>query len=295
MKPPVRSDKNPPRRRSLADAITQVLSTNEPRPKEVHPSLLGGRDNPFQLGAISSVGGPLPQPMAERVFNNIDALDGDYYGGNPAKRALRQVRDNMGAYRMQERPVDTANHEPPNQESIDGFARYLGLPQPNRSLEPSPYNPTNAREKGVYVRAPRVWDALLSARSIPFSSPFGESGRGGDYIRPRPSITDPRRSAVRMMLDATEAGPAHILGDDIFEEDNMSAALLANFTLDKGEDEEGPYISLYDRYDLDRVPLADKVVGQPFEIYDRLYYDPETYEPRRVPKPMEALTARGRP
>jgi hypothetical protein len=291
MKPPVRSDKNPPRRRSLADAITRVLSTNEPRPKEMHPSLEGGRDNPFQLGAISSVGGPLPQRAAERIFNNIDATDGDYYGNRPAKRALGRVADNIGFNEWQNSPID-----PVNKESIDGFARYLGLPQPNRSLEPSPYNPTNAREKGVYVRAPRIWDAMLSTASIPLTGSYGEQDRGMHYIRPRPSIADPARRAVRMMLDATEAGPVRIAGDDIFEQGvNQSTGLLANFTLDHGEDEEGTYISLYDRYDLDRVPLADKVVGQPFEIYDRLYYDPETYEPRRVPKPAEALTARRRP
>jgi hypothetical protein len=46
---------------------------------------------------------------------------------------------------------------------------------------------------------------------------------------------------------------------------------LANLTLDKGKDEKGEYISVYDVYDFD-VP-GQKAVGKPFEIFDRIYID----------------------
>ena len=49
---------------------------------------------------------------------------------------------------------------------------------------------------------------------------------------------------------------------------------LANVTIDKGFDERGDYFSIYDIYDFD-IP-GEKLVGTPYEIYDRVYFDPET-------------------
>ena len=44
---------------------------------------------------------------------------------------------------------------------------------------------------------------------------------------------------------------------------------LANLTVDRGEDENGEYFSVYDKYDF-AVPGAE-LVGNPYEIYDRYY------------------------
>jgi hypothetical protein len=119
-------------------------------------------------------------------------------------------------------------------------------------------------------------------------------------IRPIPSLKarGGAAPAVRMMVDATEGGPARLRGDDLFLDGNNSGALLANFTMDRGEDERGPYISIYDRYDLDQVPLSDRLVGRPWEYYDRIHYNPDTYEPladneEDVPSPQRAA-AEGR-
>lgn len=284
MKPPVKAKR--PRPRSIAEAITQVLSTNRPE-RDIHPSLLGGRNNPVQLGAVSSVGGRLPQRAAERIFSSVDAGSPEYYESSPMRAAARKVL-NGDSIARRDNAINAAGAE-----SVDGFARYLGLPQPNRSLEPSPHNPARAKERGVYVRAPRAWDAILSAEDLYFASPRGvahEDEGGAHYVRRRPSIKSRDASGVRMILDAVDAGPARISGDALSTMGNQSTDLLANFTMDHGEDENGPYVSLYDRYDLDRVPLADRTVGRPFEIYDRMYYDPATYEPRRAPRVLDAIT-----
>jgi hypothetical protein len=272
--PPVR---RPRRRGSLKDAI-QTVFTQEPA-KEIAPNLRGGRDNPVVLGTMTSVDPRLPTAAAEHIYRNQDATDGDYYNldlGDYVDKAARLVR-NEGQWISPLEP-DTLNGE-----SDDGLARYLGLPQVNRSLDLSPYSPTRGTRRGGYVRVPRLREALLDAPGQEYSRVEGRDfSVPGNPIRRRPSMAAGAPGAVRMMLDATEAGPARISGDALYAEGdakNNSGALLANFTMDRGEDERGPYVSIYDRYDLNLVPLADRVVGRPWEYYDRIYYDPETYEP----------------
>jgi len=59
-------------------------------------------------------------------------------------------------------------------------------------------------------------------------------------------------------------------------------APLGQFTLEKGKDTKGNYVSYYDKWDLHPGFLKGKEVsdvypaGKPFEVYDRIYYDPKT-------------------
>ena len=54
--------------------------------------------------------------------------------------------------------------------------------------------------------------------------------------------------------------------------------LQGTYTVSKGEDEEGPYVSYYDKWDLAPKIAKYSRAGQPFDIYGRMYYDPDTYE-----------------
>lgn len=292
MYPPVRP--GPRMRGSLASAIQTVLSRHDEPAKEMAPHLRGGRDDPIILPmAYSGRPSRLPDRMAERVFENQDATSGDYYNG---------LRGAMRAAVGVSRGGSVQRSDRTNRESIDGFAHYLGVGEPHGSLEPSPYSPTRARQQGGYMRAPRVWDAMMGVEKLGYAPPgrpedyedFGEWSGAHNYVRRRPGLEgQPGPSTVRMLLDATEGGPAVIQGDGIYGKGNAAGGVLANFTLDRGQDERGPYISYYDRYDLDRVPLADRVVGRPFELYDRLYYDPDTLEPDVPPRtPLQAITRR---
>ena len=56
--------------------------------------------------------------------------------------------------------------------------------------------------------------------------------------------------------------------------------LQGTYTVSKGEDERGPYVSYYDKWDLAPKMAKYSRAGQPFDIYGRMYYDPETYEYR---------------
>jgi hypothetical protein len=54
---------------------------------------------------------------------------------------------------------------------------------------------------------------------------------------------------------------------------------MGNYTWTKGEDKKGHYIAYYDKWDLD-IPIEEYgFIGKPFEIYDRIYYNPDTFEP----------------
>lgn len=65
--------------------------------------------------------------------------------------------------------------------------------------------------------------------------------------------------------------------ENVFGENSSRARVLGNFTVNKGKDERGEYISYYDKYDLSpTLPVVGKsevsnYLGKPFEIYDRIY------------------------
>jgi len=57
-------------------------------------------------------------------------------------------------------------------------------------------------------------------------------------------------------------------------------AIMGTFTVSKGEDDKGKYMSYYDKWDLNPLKLRNPFtgeqiptdIGKPFEIYDRVYY-----------------------
>jgi hypothetical protein len=60
----------------------------------------------------------------------------------------------------------------------------------------------------------------------------------------------------------------------------FSFGVLREYMMYNGVDSHGSYISYYDKWDFDNTfEGADGFLGKPFEIYDRLYYNPETFEP----------------
>ncbi len=83
-----------------------------------------------------------------------------------------------------------------------------------------------------------------------------------------------------------------IVGDIEFREQNphakrriptidVQANVMGAFSWSKGVDENGHYIAYYDKWDLSNPIEKISIIGKPFEIYDRLYYDPVTFEPKK--------------
>lgn len=56
--------------------------------------------------------------------------------------------------------------------------------------------------------------------------------------------------------------------------------VMGGFNFHLGEDEKGKYVAYSDVWDIASFPENEKgFFGKPFHIYDRLYYNPETFEP----------------
>lgn len=138
--------------------------------------------------------------------------------------------------------------------SEDAWSLYLGLPQQQGTYEVSPFQPATSKDKNaVYYRRPNLLLNLL--------------GRDGDPV-----------AGIREAVEYLRTNDAWLRNADGV----MGDLAHRRVKLGQGADERGPYISLYDIYDLD-APIEGQGagVGRPFEIYDRLYYDPQTFRPRR--------------
>jgi hypothetical protein len=124
----------------------------------------------------------------------------------------------------------------------DMWKFYLGLPQSDNSVQLSKYKPTKSdNPKTTYYTLKDTLDTS-----------------GGEKY-------DWKEDIWMSILEHEKKGgkfPTHDIG---------GPSGLAHIKVDKGEDENGKYYSIYDKYDFG-IP-GEKLVGQPYEIYDRIYYD----------------------
>jgi len=123
----------------------------------------------------------------------------------------------------------------------DSFSLYMGKPQRWGNLALSKYIPTNSKDKNVSYFALR-------------DSKIREDILGTANIREQRGAWDDSGAST------------------------MSGHSMGNFTITKGSDSEGNYISYYDVWDL----KAD--FGRPFEMYDRIYYNTDDTGRFRIKK-----------
>ena len=141
----------------------------------------------------------------------------------------------------------------------DAWRFYLGLPQTSNTFTISDYKPSLSREDKYYYSIEDFEKKTVF--SIEGFLPFFNDGK--EYV-----------ISQDFLIDANGGiGGSFIMGQ---------------YKVSKGQDEKGYYLSYYDIWDL--VGFEDKdfnlagiegeegVFGKPFEIYGRIYYDPETFE-----------------
>ncbi|MDP3999189.1 MAG: hypothetical protein Q8P76_01175 [bacterium] len=145
-------------------------------------------------------------------------------------------------------------------ERDDAWRLYLGLPQLSGTFGISDFRPSISKEDKYYFKLDKYWD---------------------DMTR---TIGSPKE--VVSMLKKQKGLSTSIKGgiSNFFSPENESDTtqqVMGTYTLGLGQDESGYFIFYYDKWDLASFwaenPIS-KGVGRPPELYDRLYYNPETFE-----------------
>ena len=170
---------------------------------------------------------------------------------------------------------------------------YLGLPQASGTFQESEYRPTIGSGEDIRYRdfsePHRVIDTLVGRRAR------GDEPLAG--FDPEAPFTERERESLRRAYAiedlVKEMGGA---GGSVLETDTMGFGgdVMGDYTLGMGEDEKGSYLSYYDKWDLAPKVAQISRAGQPFDIYGRMYYDPETYEyldPNSAYPDRETLTS----
>jgi hypothetical protein len=179
----------------------------------------------------------------------------------------------------------------------DAFALYLGMPQKNNSFGISEYQPGDSKENKYYFK-PNYLDENLKNRLV--KSYLDNVDDDTNVF-----IANERTDAFGQKIDSLRR--AGVPNENPIYAEWMVDNPLGDFKMSKGKDKKGHYISIYDEWDLNPfkqgegassnpaaaslkafakmkgVDVSDDLeisklfgAGKPFEIYDRIYYDPKT-------------------
>lgn len=174
----------------------------------------------------------------------------------------------------------------------DAWGFYLGLPQQSNTFAVSPHRPSRETGATQHYYAINGFLDRLGEHGAKLGNPEGSHAPVGatpwrstslvlpQVVKPRQPVAE----TIRALVDAAASSDGKVVLSD------GANGVMGNFTVGLGEDERGPYVSYYDNWDLDSskalagapqfVQELPNKLGKPFEIYDRIYYDPETFEPR---------------
>ena len=194
------------------------------------------------------------------------------YGYNPTAREI--LKDIKGNITNSDERADHISKEPRE----DAWRLYLGLPQRYDSFGISEYQPSQSKESKYYYNMPEFFGHYINFLMIRERNTKGSSKLEA-AMKKLVAIASFKNTG-----DADNEAGFEARRDEVF----WGMGVMGRFKFSLGQDEKGYFVSYYDKWDLD-VPLEREngFVGKPFEIYDRLYYDPVTF------KPVEPLTLVG--
>jgi hypothetical protein len=139
----------------------------------------------------------------------------------------------------------------------DAWQMYLGLPQEHNTFDISEYRPEHSSEDKYYYRINGFLKKFAEAKGY-----------------------NQKEALIQLLGSVTTAEEREVPPNtNRYSAYDRSTGVMGFYTLTKGQDEKGHYISYYDRWDLEgSIEGKEGVIGKPFEIYDRIYYDPKTLE-----------------
>lgn len=212
---------------------------------------------------MEGVKGVFPSKVSQLAYKYIDSTRSDdgvvaemkkeFQSMFPSANELGSATDNRQYYK------DAINHRveiPEEDRPLDDVAwkKYLGLNYDKTDIVKSQYQPS---------------------KSIHPNAEYYTLGK--NYFN-KQVIVDAHRD---MKLGDSRVTNFEEVGAEIYNQDEAAVHLrpildpLQNFTVGRGQDEKGQYLSIYDKYDLKSNPM-EGYIGEPFEIYDRFYFNEAT-------------------
>ena len=189
------------------------------------------------------------------------------------RRSLRTIRpssyDDTNNYLRFLSNVKRSEFDDPRSE--EAFALYLGLQKDLKYLSPTILRPTIGKDigKGTYYKVDNELEKdifrsfkdkvklyeVLKANEFDVTSIFSDNTPG--------LFTENGKEYVALVPKDNGI----ITGRPM----SSNARMLGNFTVSKGKDKKGEYLSYADQYDLP--PVTQGITqGKPYKIYGRIYY-----------------------
>ena len=221
---------------------------------------------------FKSLLGPIGTAGVNYVKNKIVKNIQPYSYNNPLTRIKNAVLypskwDNIA--RENDVSADSESGGNTNKERRDLLSMMMLDKQQHNSVPISKYKPTNSKNKN----------------SVYYSSPTTESS-----IKSR--IKEQGIENVLSEFKPNEKGVPTWQGyGEAYGLDNAPKNVLGTYTMNQGEDEEGKYLSYYDKWDLNPFEDKNKILDamatgaqyaagiKPAEVYGRVYYEPKLKSP----------------
>ncbi len=206
-------------------------------------------------------------PLSERIEKSIEPRGYALFRKDFIRFLLNKERDRQTLSEEKFSLEDLEGFEKSNQSyqksRDDAWRFYLGLPQKYGTFSISDYQPKESKEKKYYYSVPELEQKIFDL--------FREESDNKDYLNPLRLVPG----------DKYGRNPAHMkVGDSYVLQEPY---IMGHYTLSYAQDERGHYLSYYDIWDIN--PIGRKIelgkmlkLGKSFEIYNRIYFNPETKE-----------------
>lgn len=169
-----------------------------------------------------------------------------YRGVYPYTYELTQNLDGF-IDRIVEGVEDNENKGP---RRYDAWRLYLGLPQKFNTFGISDYSPAQSKDNKYYYKLNNLTHEI------------------------------PLWNLESVIKQIESHGGSMTWNQGIFTHNPQAAIqdVMRNFTISVNKDDLGTYLSYYDKWDVDIPIESSGTIGEPYEIYDRIYYDPATWQ-----------------